>query len=125
MAQEKWYKPVDIGQHIYTNEIKQEETDHFEENFEMDIDSRYKLLHGIKEKFNTERDNWLDVNKDKYIENFRDKPNFRISHDYPLELIVKEFSKDYVRIFVIFKFGYSRWHHYYVLLKDYLVKRNE
>jgi hypothetical protein len=74
-AQENWYVPVDIGQHIDIGDTKEEIIPDFENYFDID-------------------------------------------------LIVKEFSARRARIFVVITLGHSRWHHYYFLLKNFIIDRN-
>lgn len=125
MAQEKWYSPVDIGQHIDMNNVKQEKPPDFAENFEINIDSRYRLLPHIIDSFNKETEKWLEKNLEQYLRKFNENKNFSFSDKHQIELIIKQFSEDKLRIFVVFYFGYARWHHYYILLRDYLIERND
>lgn len=124
-SQEKVYAPVNIGQHVDRNGISEEILPRAEEVFYMDKDQRGKISDEQYRHLLDQRDKWLRVQRENYLERFVSDPYFEADTDTPIETVVEEFSKDSVRISIVFAIGHSRWHHYYILLKDYLTGRNE
>ncbi len=122
MAQEKWYTPADIGMHIDENNIVQEKlrTKTVKGKFE----HKLNLTDDFLSETEKERDKWLAANK-QYNNKFKENRLFNLYKEHNISLRIKQFTKSQVRLFVIFKYGYSRWHHYYILLKDYIIQRDE
>ncbi len=92
-AQENWLVPVDIGQHIDYNDISEEKMLNFEDNFEIDIDSCYRLLPVKLNEFERLLDTWIVENKDNYLLRFNTDQLFKLSESFNIDLIVKELSE--------------------------------
>ncbi len=122
----KWYRPVDIGRHLDRGKVTQKRisperaielfraddrigscalTDEGKGMFEP---ATRKLIRSAKPWFRTKR------SKDRALRSFKG----------PLAVIVREFSTDEVRIWVVWKKGHSRWHSFFDLVAEYLVKRS-
>jgi len=126
MAQDQTYHPVDIGLHIDANGIQIERLSDVEEIFFLDKDGNGKINQDIYETFRGLRDGWMEEHREVYLtRNFTPDSLFNIDVEAPIDVIVKEFSKASVRINIVFTIGHSHWHHYYILLKDYQIARNE
>jgi len=125
MAQENLYRPVDIGQHIDQNGVVEERLPNVEHYFFLDKDTRSHFEAEFKQELKNQRDQWLEKNETDYLENFSKNKAFQRDQENSIGLFVREFSDKQVRINVTFIFGHSRWHHYEILLKDFIIDRNE
>ncbi|MFH1298093.1 MAG: WG repeat-containing protein [Bacteroidota bacterium] len=126
MAQDQIYSPVDIGQHIDANVVKSERLSDAEEIFFLDKDRRGQINPEVLDKFQETRDRWMAEHREEYLSRmFAPDPLFNVDVETPIDVIVTEFSKASVRVNIVFTIGHSRWHHYHMLLKDYLIERND
>ena len=125
MSQEKIYRPVDIGQHIDQNEVQEETLSNVEDVFFLDQNNRSGINPEALQSFVELRDNWIEQHRKEYLNNYAPNPAFYVDEETPIDVIVKEFSRDQVRICIVFTIGHSRWHHYHLLLKDYIIDRND
>ncbi|NQV01276.1 MAG: WG repeat-containing protein, partial [Bacteroidia bacterium] len=126
MSQEQGYRPVDIGQHIDRNGVHPETLSNVEAIFFLDKDNRGKINPEVYQEFLNLRNIWMEKHREVYLnKRFASDPMFNVDVEAPVDVIVKEFSRDNVRICVVFTIGHSRWHHYHLLLKDYLIERND
>ena len=125
MSQEKIYRPIDIGQHIDQNGVREETLSNVEDVFFLDKDNRSGITPDVYQTFIRLRDSWMEEHREEYLNNFAPDPAFHVDEEAPVDIIVKEFSPDKIRIFIVFTIGHSRWHHYYLLLKDYLIDRTD
>ncbi|MBL7138857.1 MAG: WG repeat-containing protein [Bacteroidales bacterium] len=125
MSQEKLFSPVSIGQHIDPNGVKNEILTNVGEVFFLDKDSRGKINHEAYQTLLSKRDAWMEEQRQEYLDRFTPDPLFNVDVEAPVDVVVKEFSGDKVRVNIVFTIGHSRWHHYHLLLKDYWIDRNE
>lgn len=125
MSQEKVYSLADIGQHIDRTGVSEEILQHVEEVFFFDKDDRGKINHEVFQTLLSQRDNWMEALWEEFVKRLSSDPQFLADADAPVDVLVQEFSKDTVRVSIVFSLGHSRWHHYYIQLKDYRFRRNE
>ena len=125
MSQENLFTPVDIGQHIDENGVKEEKLSNAEEIFFLDEENRLGINPEVLKSFVDLRESWMETERQEYLDKFAPDPAFYVDEDVPIEIIIKEFSHDNVRINIVFTIGHSRWHHYHMLLKDYLIDRTD
>jgi len=125
MSQEKVYYPVDIGQHIDLNEVQEENLPDVEDVFFLSKDNREEINPEVYQALKAHRDEWLSEHKDEYLGQHAADQAFRQDEDHQIEVLVKEFSDKRVRVYIVFTLGHSRWHHYHILLKNYLIDRDE
>lgn len=123
MEDNKWYVPVNIGMHIDPNTVKEERLSSAQakEIFQKVTD----LTPQARARFEALRDEWLKKNNEKYGKQFANDKLFRMDKKNDVSVHIHEFTKSEVRLYVLFIYGYSRWHHYYVLLKNYVVPRGD
>ena len=123
IAEEKWYTPVDIGEHVDLNNIGEEKLakTQVKEIFQKEAVFKEDALR----KYETLRDKWLENNGAEYQNKFKnnkvfflDKRNHSISAD------IYKFSKSKAKIYIKFIYGHSLWHHYYIVLANFLVERD-
>ena len=121
-AQEKWYKPVDIGQHIYIDSslVKEEKLSKAEANkiFGKDTISSKEFF----VKMNALRDSWLKLYEERYKQKFYTAKYFNKEKDFRVTYQISKFSNSQAKIYVIFTYGHYMWHHYHVLLKEFLIE---
>lgn len=123
IAKEKWYTPVDIGQHIDTNNVTEEKLskDQAREIFKKDS----YLQEDASKQYEKSKNEWFKNNSTEYLEKFKDNKIFYLDKEnHPVSAYVYMFSKSEVKIYIQFIYGHSRWHHYYIVLKDYLIERD-
>ena len=123
IAEEKWYTPVDIGQHIDSNEVIEEKLSkaQVKEIFQKETIFKIEAL----EKYEKLRDQWLETNREEYSNKFKNNKVFHLDkRDHPISANIYEFSKSKAKIYIKFIYGHSRWHHYYIILENFLVERN-
>lgn len=125
MSQETTYSPVDIGQHIDQNGVLSERLSDVGEIFYLDKDNRSGIDREAYQTFLDLRNQWMEEHREEYLIQFAPDPVFYVDEEAPVDVIVKEFSHNKVRVYIVFTIGHSRWHHYYLLLKDYLIDRDE
>lgn len=125
MSQEKIYRPVDIGQHIDNNKILEERLSNVEDVFTLDKDDRKKISPKAYQELLKQREQWMEDNKEEYLSRFASNPAFHFEEEALIDFVVKEFSRSKVHVFIVFTIGHSRWHNYQILLKNYLINRNE
>lgn len=124
MSQEKIYRPVDIGQHIDNNEILEERLFNVEDVFIQAKDDTGKIKQKVYQELLNHRDQWMQKNREEYLVRFVSDPAFHTEKEDLIDIVVKEFSNNKVRVFIVFTIGQSRWHKYQILLKNYLIDRN-
>jgi hypothetical protein len=123
IAEEKWCAPVDIGEHVDLNDIGVEKLSKAQakEIFQRETIFKQEAL----QKYEKLRDTWLKNNGPVYLKKFEDDKIFYLDRDnHPLSANVYEFSKAEAKIYIRFIYGHSRWHHYYIVLGNFLVKRD-
>lgn len=123
ITEEKWYIPVDIGQHIDINYAKEEQLnkDQVREIFIKDKIFQQKALH----KFVNLKDKWFKNNGTEYIKKFENNKIFYLNrNNHPISANVYRFSKSKAKIYIQFIYGHSRWHHYHIVLKNYIIDRD-
>lgn len=126
MSQEKIYRPVDIGQHIDPNGVGTEFLPDVSSLFFADKDDRGKIVQEVYLTLLAERNTWMASHRQEYLDRyFSNDPLFQADQEAPIEIMVKEFSKDMVRVAIVFTIGHSRWHQYVLVLRDYLIDRNK
>lgn len=123
MAEEKWYKPVDIGQHIDQNNVKEEQINKsqikkiFKKGTLFQEDARRMYVNLKRE--------WFTINGADYIKKYKDDKIFYLdNNDHPITANVYMFSKSKAKIHIKFIYGHSRWHHYYIVLGNFLLERD-
>lgn len=124
ITEEKWYAPVDIGQHIDSNNVAEDKLSQgqIEEIFQKENVFRKESL----ERYEKLRDRWLEENGEEYKKGLDDNRYFRLdSGNHPVSADVYQFSKSRAKIWIKFLYGYSRWHHYYVVLGNLLMDRDD
>ncbi len=125
MSQEKIYHPVDIGQHFDQNGVQEETLSRVEEIFYLDKDNRSGINPEALQSLIELRDSWMKENREEYLNKFAPDPAFCVDEESTVDVVIKEFSHDKVRILIVFTIGHSRWHHYHLLLKDCLIDRTD
>ena len=76
-------------------------------------------------KYERLRDKWLENNGVDYQNQFKnDKVFFLDRENHPISANIHKFSKTKAKIYIQFIFGHSRWHHYYIILEDFIVERD-
>ena len=70
------------------------------------------------------RDKWLENNGEEYRKKFKNNKDFHLDRHYPVSAEIYRFSKSKAEIHINFLYGYSRWHHYYIVLGDLSVERD-
>ena len=121
--EETWYTPVDIGQHIdHDSKIEHKlSKDQVKEIFQKEILFKEEVL----KKYEQLRDKWLEDNGEEYLNRFKNDIVFHLDvRNHPVSANIYKFSKSRVKIYVQFIYGYSRWHHYYILLDNFIVERD-
>jgi hypothetical protein len=124
VAQEKYYIPVDIGQEVDTIYATEEKPDDAEVKDIFQKDSAALSKKYIK-KIEELRDDWMKLKGKEYKKKFDSDKQFKKDDASPVSVIVHEFSQSTVKIYIVFVYGHSMWHHYYVLLKNLVINRNE
>lgn len=122
-AGEKWYVLVDIGQHIDTSGVVEEKLSkaRIKEIFQEETFFQKKDL----EHYEKLRDLWLENNSEGYFNKFRNNKDFHLDkNNNPISANIYEFSKSNAKIYIKFIYGHSRWHHYYIVLGNFLVERD-
>ncbi|MBN1925336.1 MAG: hypothetical protein JW798_05825 [Prolixibacteraceae bacterium] len=124
MAQEKWYKPVNIG--CYSLNFVPEK--------EIGTDELYNYLSEIpgnfySEQFERELNQAMSEWKNDSIGlppiDLENDPYYNSNPDRKLEYMVAGFSDNKVNLHIYFEFGSSRWHHYLALLANLILPRSE
>ena len=124
MAQEAVYEPISVGRHIDPNQVQQQRLEDVEDVFFVDKDGRGNLRNELKIALELERDQWLEQNRESFLDQFASDPLFQVEQEFPLEVILTSFSRNQIVFQIAFSMGYSRWHHYLILLRDYILQRN-
>ncbi|MBE0648903.1 MAG: WG repeat-containing protein, partial [Bacteroidales bacterium] len=126
MSKAQTFYPADIGQHIDANGIPTESLSDVEQSFFLDKDRRGQINPELLVELHATRDHWMEQEREGYLTRmFATDPLFNVDVEAPIDVIVREFSPDGIRVHILFTIGHSRWHHYYILLKDYQMARNE
>ncbi len=123
IAGKKWYTPVDIGQHIDFNGVIEEEISRAQvkEIFKKETIFQNSTL----KKYKKLRDKWVENHREEYINKFKNNKVFHLDrNNHPISANIYEFSKSKVKIYIKFIYGHSRWHHYYIILGNFLVERD-
>ncbi len=121
--EDKWYVPVNIGQHMDLNNIDEEILSKTQGRKMFQKETLFtqpflKQIEGV-------RDHWLEQNNEKYREKFNDHKVFQLDKAHAVTVDIHGFSKTNVRFYVSFIYGHSRWHHYSILLKVFLIERDD
>ena len=123
-AQEKWYKPINIGQHnlnfVAEKKVDPEEIRNY---FQDDADNIYsELLDSELSKLMNEweKDDAINPSRD-----FKNDPYFNLIKDRKLEYAIAGFSDKKVNVLFFFTYGFSRWHRYNAILENLILPRNE
>jgi len=123
MAEEKWYAPVDIGQHLDLNGMAEEKLSKAEvkEIFRIETFLKEEAL----KKYEHAKSEWFKGRGADYFGKFKNHKIFNLDkEDHPISANVYEFSQSKAKIYIKFIYGCSRWHHYYIVLGNYLVERD-
>ncbi len=120
--EEKWYVPVNIGQHMDLNSIDEDILSKTQgrKRFQKETLFTQPFLKQIE----GERDLWLEQNNEKYREHFKYNKLFQIDKEHSVTVDIHGFSRTNIRLYVSFIYGHSRWHHYDILLKAFLIERD-
>ncbi len=120
---EKYYTLVDIGCHIDSNGVTEEK---LSKNKIKDIFQKETILRKEAfEKYEKLRNKWFENNGNDYIAKFKKNKIFHLDRkNHPISANVYEFSKSKAKIHIKFIYGHSRWHHYYIALRDFSVDRD-
>lgn len=120
-AQENWITPINIGRHIDVNDVEEKNismekaTSLFNNSGGTPIDTAFL------NQLEAERNNWLNSNIEYYFKRFKSNRAFHADSNNPISCIVQGFSDKDIRIFVLFSIGFSRWHNYYYLQRNYII----
>jgi len=123
IAEEKWYTPVDIGEHIDLNGLEEEKLSNarVKEIFQKETVFKKDFL----TKLEKHRDQWLENNQMDYRNKFKNDRTFHLDRSHhPISASICQFSKSKAKIYIKFIYGHSRWHHFYIILRAFLVKRD-
>lgn len=125
MAQDMTYQPVNTGQHIDANGVDVTDLIHAGDVFYPGKDGNVAIIPDLLRQLTDHRDRWINSSREEYLtRNFASDPLFSVDQEFPVEVLVREFSANDGWVSVVFSVGYSRWHHYYMLLKDYRINRS-
>ncbi len=123
MAEQKWYKPVNLGCH-YLNFIA-------EENISSEDVARYFHSKGdhiltpmFEQELNSLVEEWRKHDDGSISPEFQNDPYFIPNNEYLVEYAIGGFSEDSVNVMFFFRYGASRWHHYNALLKNLIIPRS-
>ena len=122
-AAEKWYSPVDIGQHVDSSAVAEEKLSkaQIKEIFQKGTIFRKEAL----KRYEKIKDNWLEDNRAEYLNKFKNDKIFSLDRrDHPISASIYQFSKSKAKIYIQFIFGHSRWHHYYIALGNFTAERD-
>ena len=123
IAEEKWYTPVDIGQHMDSSGVTQKKLSkaQVKEIFQKEIIFQEEAL----KRYEKIKDKWLEDNGAEYLNKFKNNKIFYLDRrDHPISASIYEFSKSKAKIYIKFIYGHSRWHHYYIVLGNFLAERD-
>ena len=123
IAEEKWYTPVDIGEHVDLNNIGEKRLNkgQIKEIFQKGTILKDEAL----KQYEKLRDIWLEKNGTEYQNKFKDNKIFYLDRrNHPISADIYQFSESRAKIYIRFIYGHSRWHHYYIVLANLIVKRN-
>ena len=108
ILKEKWYTPVDIGQHmdsIGVTEVKLSKAQ-VKEIFQKETIFQKEAL----KRYENIKDKWLEDNGAEYLNQLRNNKNFHLDkRDHPISANIYIFSKSMAKIYIKFFYGYSRW----------------
>lgn len=121
--EEKWYAPINIGQHMDLNNIDEEILSKTQGRKIFQRETLFtqpflKHIEGV-------RDHWLEQNNEKYRGQFNDHKLFQLDKAHAVTVDIHGFSKTNIRLYVSFIYGHSLWHHYDILLKAFLIERDD
>ncbi|MBK7884791.1 MAG: hypothetical protein IPJ81_14145 [Chitinophagaceae bacterium] len=72
------------------------------------------------------KDEYINLNSKEYRKKIEPGNRFFYADtSHHISVKITEFSKNKARINIVFSYGQSLWHNYYVLLKNYLVERSK
>lgn len=122
VSMEKWYSPVGIGEHIDYSFIIEEE---LSKDRVIEIFQKGTFLRkGAYKKYEKIKERWLEENGADYLKKYNNK-NFSIDKEgHHISATVYKFSKLKAKIDIKFIYGYSRWHHYYIVLGSFIAERD-
>ncbi len=120
---EKWYIPVNIGQHIDRDNIHEEILSKTQGRTIFQTETLF--TQSFRKQIEGERDLWLKKNNETYKARFKDHKRFQPDKTHEVSVDVHEFSKKNVRLDVSFVYGYSRWHQYHILLRAFRIERDD
>lgn len=123
IAEEKWYTPVDIGQHVDSrgmNLEKLSKTD-VKKMFQKETILQPEAL----KRYEKIKDKWFEDNGAAYLKRFKNDTTFSIYRsDHSISASIYEFSKLKAKIYITFIYGHSRWHEYSIVLGNFLAERD-
>ncbi len=122
MAKDQWVKLIDIGEHIDFSEAKEETINKaqavkiFQKNDLLTKDALTEM-----KKI---RDGLIKKNKKTFMEKNKKDNSFFLDTKYPISIEISRISKTKVNIYILFVYGHSRWHSFYMCIKNYIIKRD-
>jgi len=123
MAQNSWYKTVNIGQHFNLNYVE-EETVPEEQILNFFTGEKDHIFHpDFMAELEEAAGKWEIIGEGNIPPDFRNDPFYVPEKEVKIEYSVAKFSGSKVNLLVFFRFGSSRWHSYNGLLKNLILPR--